>query len=119
MSPPLPAGAGRLARAWVPIAFALGFFLLWEGIVQSFAVPRYIIPAPSAIFYQFFRNLPRIWAYTLVTGGETLAGFGLAIGTHFVEGYVNPVHLAPAFLGAALFAVSIACEIAGTRRAAS
>jgi NitT/TauT family transport system permease protein len=75
----LPQGAGWLARSWVPIAFAVSFFLVWEGIVQGFSVPRYIIPAPSAIFYQFFRNLPRIWDYTLVTGGETLAGFALAI----------------------------------------
>lgn len=43
-----------------------------------------------------------------------MAGFGCAIGTHFVEGYVNPVHLAPAFMGAALFAGSILCEIAGS-----
>jgi hypothetical protein len=43
------------------------------------------------------------------------AGFGCAIGTHFVEGYVNPVHLAPAFVGAALFACSIVAEVAGRR----
>lgn len=47
------------------------------------------------------------------------AGFGFAIGTHFVEGYVNPVHLAPAFMGAALFMVSILCEMAGAHREAS
>jgi hypothetical protein len=46
------------------------------------------------------------------------AGFGCAIGTHFVEGYVNPVHLAPAFAGAALFAASIACEMVGSRQGA-
>ncbi len=44
------------------------------------------------------------------------AGFGCAIGTHFVEGYLNPVHLAPAFAGAVLFGISIACEIAGHAR---
>jgi hypothetical protein len=43
------------------------------------------------------------------------AGFGCAIGTHFVEGYVNPIHLAPAFAGAALFGVSIGCEIIASR----
>lgn len=45
-----------------------------------------------------------------------LAGFGFAIGTHFVEGYVNPVHLAPAFAGATLFLASIALASAGRRR---
>lgn len=44
------------------------------------------------------------------------AGFGCAIGTHFVEGYRNPVHLAPAFAGAALFLVSIALLIASARQ---
>ena len=43
------------------------------------------------------------------------AGFGCALGTHFVEGYVNPIHLAPAFAGAALFAVSLGCEVIASR----
>jgi hypothetical protein len=43
-----------------------------------------------------------------------VAGFGCAIGTHFVEGYLNPWHLAPAFVGAALFATSILCELSGS-----
>jgi hypothetical protein len=48
-----------------------------------------------------------------------VAGFGCAIGTHFVEGYVNPIHLAPAFAGAALFGVSIGCEIIASRTSKS
>jgi MFS family permease len=44
-----------------------------------------------------------------------VAGFGCALGTHYVEGYVNPIHLAPAFAGAVLFGVSIGCEIIGSR----
>ena len=43
-----------------------------------------------------------------------VAGFGCAIGTHYVEGYVNPIHLAPALAGAALFGVSLGCEIIGS-----
>jgi hypothetical protein len=44
-----------------------------------------------------------------------VAGFGCAIGTHFVEGYLNTTHLAPAFAGAALFAASILSEAIGSR----
>jgi len=44
------------------------------------------------------------------------AGFGCALGTHFFEGYVNPVHLAPALAGAALFTASIVCEAIGSTR---
>lgn len=45
-----------------------------------------------------------------------ISGFGCAIGVHFVEGYTNPVHLAPAFVGAGLFAGSVACQMIATRR---
>lgn len=68
-----------LQGSWVSIAFAVGFFVAWEAIVVGFEVPRYIVPPPSAVLYEFWRNLPRIWDYTLVTGGETLAGFAVAI----------------------------------------
>ena len=44
-----------------------------------------------------------------------VSGFGCAIGTHFVEGYLNLWHLAPAFAGAALFAISLLCELSGVR----
>ena len=54
---------------------------------------------PSRAFYEA----------VLISG---CAGFGCAIGTHFVEGYLNPVHLAPAFAGAALFLASIALAAA-------
>ena len=59
--------------------------------------------SPSRAFHQAL----------LLAGG---AGFGCAIGTHYVEGYVNPTHLAPAFAGAALFAGSILCEVVGWRQ---
>ena len=75
----LATAAVWLHRSWVSVAFALGFFAAWELIVRGFDVPRYIVPAPSAIAYQFWRNLPRILEYTLVTGGETLMGFAVAI----------------------------------------
>jgi ABC-type nitrate/sulfonate/bicarbonate transport system permease component len=42
----MPAMVGEwLARSWVSIAFAVGFFLLWEALVRGFEVPRYIVPA--------------------------------------------------------------------------
>jgi hypothetical protein len=58
---------------------------------------------PSRAFYQAM----------LLAGA---AGFGCAIGVHYVEGYTNLVHLAPAFAGAGLFASSLALEIGGIRR---
>jgi hypothetical protein len=59
--------------------------------------------APSRAFHQ-----------AVVIAGAS--GFGCALGTHFVEGYINPIHLAPAFAGAGLFACGALLEIRGWRR---
>lgn len=69
---------GVLDRATGPL-FALAFFVAWEAAVRLLAVPLYIAPPPSAVLWQLWRNLPRIAEYTLVTGGETLGGFLLAV----------------------------------------
>jgi hypothetical protein len=46
-----------------------------------------------------------LWQALLLTG---TAGFGSAIGVHFPIGYHSFVHLAPAYLGAAIFAAGMA-----------
>ena len=68
-----------VAETLTPVLFGVGCFALWEGVVQLFHVPLYILPPPSAIFTQFVLKLPRIWEYTLVTGQETLVGFAASI----------------------------------------
>jgi len=45
-----------------------------------------------------------LWQALLLAG---IAGFGCAIGIHAIIGYLDLVHLAPALLGAALFAVAM------------
>ncbi len=90
---PLAIGARlRLAleRATGPL-FALAFFAAWEAAVRLLEVPLYIAPPPSDVLRQLWCNLPRIAEYALVTGGETLGGFLLAV----VLGV--PVALAVAF----------------------
>ena len=68
-----------LSNSWITLVSLVIFFILWEAIIKFFNVPRYIMPAPSRVIYQFFRYLPLIWEYTLVTGWETLAGFLVAV----------------------------------------
>lgn len=55
----------------------------------------------------------RAFHQTMFIAGAS--GFGCAIGTHFVEGYTNPLHLAPAIAGALLFLASITLEVVGWR----
>jgi NitT/TauT family transport system permease protein len=77
----------RLGRDWraqwdafggTTVTSLIGFFLVWELVVDLFQVPRYIVPAPSAVSRQFVRQFPLIWKYTMVTGGETLIGYAIA-----------------------------------------
>jgi len=68
--------AGRLLT---PVLFAAAILVAWEAIIRLFKVPMYILPPPSAILVQFVMKFPLIWQYTLVTGQETLVGFGFAI----------------------------------------
>jgi NitT/TauT family transport system permease protein len=55
------------------------FLAAWEGIVRLFAIPLFILPAPSSIFFALWNGitsslyLEHIW----VTLSETLLGFGL------------------------------------------
>src|SRR4029077_6257851 len=69
----------KLAEYLTPIVFGASLILSWEAIVRLFHIPLYIIPPPSAILVQYVRNIHRIWEYTLVTGMETLVGFGVSI----------------------------------------
>jgi hypothetical protein len=46
-----------------------------------------------------------LWQALWIMGG---AGFGTAVGVHFPIGYTKATHLAPAFLGAAMFIVGMA-----------
>ena len=69
----------NLAEYLTPIVFGVCLILSWEAIVRLFHIPLYIIPPPSAILVQYVRNIHRIWEYTLVTGMETIVGFGVSI----------------------------------------
>lgn len=54
-----------------------------------------------------------LWQALLITG---LAGFGTAIGVHFPIGYTSFTHLAPAYLGAAMFGAGMLLTFDGMVR---
>lgn len=58
--------------------------------------------AATLIWYGVrYAPVSRAFLQTLLVAGT--AGFGCAIGVHYVEGYTDPGHLAPAWTGAGLF----------------
>src|SRR5262249_48352868 len=61
------------------ILLILGVLAVWELVVRAFAVPAFILPAPSSVFTALYRGiasaiyLDHLW----VTLAETLLGFML------------------------------------------
>lgn len=66
----------RLVLPWS--VFIIGF-LFWEAAVALFAIPEYVLPAPSAIFASFFTYSDLILENAWITLVNTLLGFGLAV----------------------------------------
>ena len=58
----------------------------------------------GAAWFGARRRDPRLWRVLLAAGS---AGFGSALGVHFLIGYTSFSHLVPAYAGAAVFALSI------------
>ncbi len=69
----------RRLETWLPWIVILGMFLLWEIAVRAFAVPEFVLPAPSSIaasMVKWWQPLVDNSWQTLLT---TLIGFGFAI----------------------------------------
>lgn len=58
-----------------PLAVAAVVILLWQGIVRLFAIPEYVIPAPSAVWHALVSN-PSLYLRNLKpTAIEAVLGF--------------------------------------------
>jgi NitT/TauT family transport system permease protein len=67
----------RAAVVWPPIlAFAI-VTGVWEGVVRAYAVPSYLVPAPSAIWTAIWFDNGSIFGQAAITTIEALAGFAL------------------------------------------
>ncbi len=74
-----PRPRANLKDYYYPVAAAIAFLLLWEGIVHLLNIKPYLLPAPSNILQKLTGQWGTIWDYTLVTGFEVLLGFLLSI----------------------------------------
>src|SRR5439155_1138016 len=79
-----PTVIARLARRAagefaVPALTLLGALLAWEAATRVFRVPRFIMPAPSAILSEGWEWRYRFIGHTWVTLYETLGGFALSM----------------------------------------
>lgn len=62
-----------------PWLYTIGLFAIWELAVRLFALPQYILPAPSAILASIVEFWPAIWKNSLQTLYTTTLGFALAV----------------------------------------
>jgi NitT/TauT family transport system permease protein len=82
--PLAPSTEPRAAPAWfveivLPIAAIASLIVVWEVVCQLFAIPSYIIPAPSAIWKETSALPGNVAWHTLVTGKTVLLGFLVSV----------------------------------------
>ena len=65
-----------LLRSFIVI---VGLLVLWQGCVQFFSLPHYILPSPARVLLILFQQQHLIAIHTLPTLIETIAGFLLGI----------------------------------------
>ena len=63
-----------------PWLYTIGLFVIWELAVRVFALPQYILPAPSVVLGAIIEFWPAIWKNSLQTLYTTTLGFALAVG---------------------------------------
>jgi len=69
----------KAKKILLPTLTFLGLLVLWEAAVRIFAVPLYVLPAPSKIVQALFGDFSALMGHAWVTLGETLLGLALAI----------------------------------------
>lgn len=69
-----------------PWLTTIGLFLLWEAAVRGFAIPEYVLPAPSVSLIAVWEFRDAIWMHAVQTLYTTLVGFAMAVAFGVVLG---------------------------------
>jgi len=85
-------------RSFQSAAGIIGFLLFWEVMVRAFAVPEYIMPAPSVILTSGLRNWSTLLWAAFYTSQAMIVGFLVAV----VAGLVIAIAIAFSATGRAL-----------------
>jgi ABC-type nitrate/sulfonate/bicarbonate transport system permease component len=76
----------RLNAIWPPALIVAGLFALWEGYVRWRDVDPTVLPPPSTVAPETYRDWENLQTHTLVTLQETVYGLLLAVGIAFAIG---------------------------------
>ena len=69
----------RQLERWAPVLLAAAVIILWQVVVQGFAIPEYLFPSPWEILKQMAEFKGPLLAAAWSTFWVTMVGFGLAI----------------------------------------
>jgi len=72
-------GTSRALRMTLPFALGALVLLAWEAIVAAYQIPRFVLPAPSAILQALIEDFPSLMASLWTTLRITLLAFALAL----------------------------------------
>ena len=66
-------------KAWEPALWFLGLLLIWEAAVRIFAIPGFILPAPSVFMLRIVQSAPQLAYHGMITTKPLmLVWFGFA-----------------------------------------
>ena len=89
------ASGGRFVRVARSIGWnalpALTFVAIigaWAAAIPLFKIPKYLLPAPGAVFERLITDWQQLWTNSLVTLTEIVLGFGLTLVTAIPLGLV-------------------------------
>jgi NitT/TauT family transport system permease protein len=68
----------RFVRVGLPVLVLAVVLALWQSIVDAFAVPPYVLPAPGLVLSTLISDSALLWGSLLVTLVTTAEGFLLA-----------------------------------------
>ena len=54
-------------KAWEPALWFLGLLLIWEAAVRIFAIPGFILPAPSVFMLRIVQSAPQLAYHGMIT----------------------------------------------------
>jgi NitT/TauT family transport system permease protein len=69
----------RVFRIFLPVALGIAVLAAWEGIVDAYQIPSFVLPAPSAIAQALLDDLPSLMASLWTTLRITLLAFACAL----------------------------------------
>ena len=77
---------GCTLKKILPGLIIAALLILWEACVHVFAIPLYVLPAPTQVVAAFFKELPTLARHACVSMAEALLGMGIALALSLLLG---------------------------------